>query len=77
VGLLTIECTAAVKTGRGKPIQVEFATIEIPAPGFGVIEANCPVGLLATGTEWKVRATASGEDVTRAVSDSCEEVTAP
>ena len=78
VGLLTIECTGAVKTGRGKPSQVNFSTQLLDDPGFGVIETSCPLTQLPKGaTEWKVRATASGGDVRRAVSDSCEEVTAP
>jgi hypothetical protein len=75
VGLLTIECTAAVKMGRGKPAQVNFGTISLPDPGFGVIDATCPLGNLPEGaTEWKARATASDGDVRRPVSDSCEEV---
>jgi hypothetical protein len=78
VGLLTIKCTAAVKQGRAKPAQVEFATIEIPEPGFGVIDATCPLGSLPAGaTEWKARAEASGGDVRRPVSDNCEEVPVP
>ena len=79
VGLLTIECLAPVKQGgRGKPSQVEFATIEIEDPGFGIIEASCPLGSLPGGaTEWKARATASDGDVRRPVSDNCEEVAAP
>lgn len=78
VGLLTIECTAAVKLGRGKPKQVNFATIELPYPGFGVIDATCPLGHLPDGaTEWKARATASDGNVRRPVSDNCEEVAAP
>jgi hypothetical protein len=75
VGLLTIECLAPVKTSRGKPTQTNFATIELPDPGFGVIEATCPLGSLPIGvTEWKARATASEGDVRRPKSDTCEEV---
>lgn len=78
VELLTIECLAAVKMGRGKPAQVNFATILIPAPGFGVIDATCPLGSLpADADEWKARATASGGDLRRTVSDTCEEVPVP
>ena len=77
VGLLTVECLAAVKMGRGKPTQVSFATIEIPYPGFGVIDATCPLGSLPEGaTEWKATATASGGDLRRSLSDTCEEVLA-
>jgi hypothetical protein len=75
IGLLTIECLAAVKQGRGKPAQVGFASIDIPDPGFGVIDATCPLGSLPVGaTEWKATATASGGDLRRPVSDTCEEV---
>ena len=76
VGLLTIECLAAVKQGgRGKPSQIGFADIEIPLPGFGIVEATCPLGALPAGaTEWKARVTASEGDVRREVSDTCEEV---
>ena len=78
VGLLTIECLAAVKSGKGKPDQVNFATIQIPDPGFGVIDATCPLGSLPPGaTEWKATATASDGDVRRPVSDTCEEVPVP
>jgi hypothetical protein len=78
IGLLTVECLAAVKMGRGKPTQVNFVTIEIPDPGFGVIDATCLLGSLPDGaTEWKATATASGGDVRRAVSDTCEEVPVP
>lgn len=76
VGLLTIECTAAVKQPRGKkPDQVVFETITLPDPSFGVIDATCSFGNLPDGaTEWKVSAIASGGDVRRDVSDNCEEV---
>jgi hypothetical protein len=76
VGLVTIECLAAVKPeGGGKPDQVNFATILIPDPGFGITDATCPLGSLPAGaTEWKASATASGGTVRRDVSDSCEEV---
>ena len=75
VGLLRIECLAAVKQGRGKPNQFNFATVDIPDPGFGVIEANCPLDSLPEGaTEWKARATASEGDVRRPVSDNCDEI---
>jgi hypothetical protein len=78
VGLLTVECLAAVKMGREKPAQVNFATILIPDPGFGVIDATCPLGSLPAGaTEWKATATASGGDLRRPVSDTCEEVLVP
>jgi hypothetical protein len=78
VGDLTIECLTPVKSGRGKPKQETFATILIPDPGFGVIDATCPLGSLPEGaTEWKARATASGGDVRREVSDNCEEIAAP
>lgn len=75
VGLLTVECLAAVKQGRGRPAQVNFATILIPDPGFGVLDVTCPLGSLPDGaTEWKATATASDGDVRRPVSDTCEEV---
>jgi hypothetical protein len=78
IDLLTVECLAAVKEGRGRPNQVSFATIEIPDPGFGVIDVTCPLGSLPNGaTEWKARAVASGGDLRRDVSDNCEEVQAP
>jgi hypothetical protein len=78
VGLLTVECLAAVKTGRGKPTQVNFATILIPDPGFGVIDALCPLGMLPlNATEWKATATVSGGDLRRPLSDTCEEVPVP
>ncbi len=78
VGEVTIECTAAVKMGRGKPAQVNFGTIVLPDPGFGIIDTTCPLGNLPGGaTEWKARATASGGDVRRPVSDNCEEIAAP
>ena len=83
VGLLEVECIAAVKTGRGKPSQQSFSTQSIWYPDLGVsgqlvFDTSCPLDLLPEGaTEWKVRATASGGDVRREVSDSCEEVTAP
>jgi hypothetical protein len=77
VGLLKIECTAAVKDDRGKPTQTTFATILIPTPGFGVIETKCPLGSLPDGaTEWKASATASDGDVRRDVFDYCEEIAA-
>jgi hypothetical protein len=75
IGNLNVSCTAAVKIGRGKPNQVEFGSIDIPDPGFGVIDATCPLGSLPVGaTEWKATATASGGDLRRPVSDTCEEV---
>ena len=75
VGLLEIVCTAAVKSGRGKPDQVEFTTISIPDPAFGTFEVTCPTELVPEGAhEWKATATASGGDLTRARSDNCEEV---
>ena len=75
VGNLTIECTAAVKNGRGKPDDVPFASISIDDPGFGIIEATCPLGSLPEGaTEWKASATASGGDVRRVVMDTCDEI---
>lgn len=78
VGLLTIECLAAVKSGVGRPDQINFATIQIPDPGFGFIEVECPMGSLPPGaTEWKATATASDGDVRRPVSDTCEEVPFP
>jgi hypothetical protein len=79
VGLLTIECTAAVKQPGGKkPDDRLFATIELPDPGFGLIDAICPLGSLPEGaTEWKATATASGGDVRRDVFDICEEIAVP
>ena len=77
VGKVTVECTAAVKRGRGKPAQVNFGTIMLPDPDIGVINATCPLDNLPEGaTEWKARATASDGDVRRVVSDNCEEVAA-
>ena len=78
VGVVTVNCTAAVKLSRGKSDQVNFGTIELPDPGFGVIDATCPLGNLPNGaTEWKATAAASGGDVRRDVSDTCEEIAAP
>lgn len=75
IGYLEVACTAAVKEGRGKPNDVEFVTINVPDSGFGLIEVSCPVGQLPAGaTEWKATATASGADVKRSKSDTCEEV---
>jgi hypothetical protein len=74
VGNLTIVCTAAVKAGRGKPNDVTFTTISIDDPGFGVINASCPLDALPDGaTEWKATATATGGDVRLDVGDTCME----
>ena len=74
---LTVDCLAAVKKGRGKPTQEVFWTHQIENPEFGLHNFDCPLDLLPEGaTEWKATATASGGDLRRSLSDTCEEVLA-
>ena len=75
VGKLTVTCTAAVKTGRGRPDQEVFWTTGGSDPGFGTINVTCPLEQLPEGaTEWKATAEVSGGGLRRAKSDRCEEV---
>ena len=74
VGLLEVTCTAAVKTGRSRPDQVEFDYRRVGPLGFGTFDFTCDLDRLADGaTERQARATVSGGDL-RARSGNCEEV---
>ncbi len=78
VGDVDIACLANVKAGKGKPNQVNFGNTNIPGPAFVggviVIQALCDLGNLPAGAnEWFATATASGGNLKKSVSDTCED----
>jgi hypothetical protein len=78
VGAVDIACQANVKAGRGKPQSVNFGNVNIPGPVFDLgvitIETSCPLGNLPAGAnDWKATATASGGNLRKSVSDTCED----
>jgi hypothetical protein len=73
VGNVAVDCLASVKAGRGRPDQVSFHDHSIDDP-ISPIEVTCDLGQLPAGaTEWRATATASGGNLRKSVSDTCDE----